>query len=320
MSKSEIPGKVVAICGGVGGAKLAPGLYRVLAPEQLTVVVNTGDDFEHLGLHVSPDIDTVVYTLADLADRERGWGRANETWAFMAALKALGGEDWFNLGDADLAMHVQRTLRLKAGETLTTITSDLARRLGIAAEILPMSDERVRTFVETDEGVLGFQRYFVGRRCEPRVERIRFDGAETARPGPRVLAALADPGVRAVVICPSNPFLSVDPILAVPGMRAAIRSTSAPVVAVTPIIGGQAVKGPTAKIMAELDVPVTALAVASHYDGLIDGFVLDDRDAADKAAFPVAADVVPTLMQSLADREALARSVLAFAGRLEPRT
>ena len=173
-------GRVVAICGGIGGAKLALGLYRVLSPDALTVIVNTGDDFVHLGLHVSPDVDTVVYTLSALADRERGWGRTGETWNFMAALRALGGEDWFNLGDADLAMHVQRTARLAAGESLTAITTDLAARLGIRAEILPMSDQPVCTIVETDEGTLAFQRYFVGRRAEPKAIRISFSGADLA--------------------------------------------------------------------------------------------------------------------------------------------
>ena len=309
-------GRVVAICGGIGGAKLALGLYRVLSPDTLTVIVNTGDDFVHLGLHVSPDVDTVVYTLSALADRERGWGRTGETWNFMAALRALGGEDWFNLGDADLAMHVQRTARLAAGESLTAITVDLAARLGIRAEILPMSNQPVRTIVETDEGTLAFQRYFVGRRAEPKATGIRFSGADTARPSDRCVATIADPATRAIIICPSNPYLSIDPILAVPGFREMLADAPAPVIAVTPIIDGKAVKGPTAKIMAELGIPITADAVARHYDGLIDGFVLDAADAAGRSAFAVPTEVAKTLMLTLDDRDALARDVLSFADRL----
>lgn len=310
--------RVIALCGGVGGAKLALGLYRVLGPDELTVIVNTGDDFEHLGLHVSPDLDTVLYTLAGLADRERGWGRADESWNFMAALSELDGEDWFQLGDRDLALHVLRAQWLRAGNPLSGFIAETARRLGIRARIVPMSDEPVRTMVESSEGLLPFQRYFVERRCEPALRAVRFDGAAAARPAEEALAALAAPALEAVVICPSNPYLSVDPILAVPGLRAALEKTAAPIVAVSPIIGGRAVKGPTAKIMAELGIESTSAAIAAHYRGLLDGLVIDGGDRADAATIDVAVEVAPTLMRDLADRENLARRVLAFARRLAP--
>jgi LPPG:FO 2-phospho-L-lactate transferase len=312
---SASEGRVVALCGGVGGAKLALGLYRVLGSD-LTVIVNTGDDFEHLGLMISPDIDTVLYTLSGLADKERGWGRAEESWAFMRALGELGGETWFQLGDQDLALHVLRTEQLKSGRSLTDVIGDVARRLGITAAILPMSDQSVRTVVDTPDETLPFQRYFVERRCGPVVRAIRFDGADQAAMSPAVRAALEAPDLRAVVVCPSNPFLSVDPILAVPGLRQLVEEARAPVVAVSPIIGGKAVKGPTAKIMAELAVPATSRAIADHYRGLIDGLVIDETDAAERDLPGLAAKVVPTLMLSDEDRERLARTVLAFADEI----
>ncbi len=309
-------GPVLTLCGGVGGAKLALGLYRVLAPHRLTVVANTGDDFVHLGLHVSPDLDTVMYTLAGRADPEAGWGRSDETWSFMAALDELGGETWFRLGDGDLATHVERSRRLAAGQSLSAIAADFCARLRIAAGIAPMSDDPVRTLVHTDEGVLPFQEYFVARRCQPVVTAFAFDGAEAARPSLAFLAALADPALSAVVICPSNPFVSIDPILALPGVREALAACPAPVVAVSPIVGGRAVKGPTAKIMGELGMSATAAAVARYYGALIDGFVVDEADAGDAATLDLPVSVTRTLMESLDDRDALARHVLAFAGRV----
>ncbi len=309
------PNRVLALSGGIGGAKLALGLSRAMPPEELIVIANTGDDFEHLGLSISPDLDTLTYTLAGVSDPERGWGRREETWTFMAALAALGGETWFQLGDSDLATHVERTRRLAAGETLSQITSDFCRRLGIAARILPMSDDRVRTRVRCAEGWLDFQDYFVRRRCAPEVEELTYDGAASARPQPAFMAALTDARLRAVVICPSNPYLSVDPILALPGVRAALKACPAPVIAVSPIIGGRAVKGPTAKMMHELGVPATSVAVARHYDGLIDLFVIDHSE--DDISLPntrVAKAAI--LMSTLADRETLAKAVLAFADEL----
>ena len=310
-------GHVVALCGGVGGAKLAFGLTRLLPPESLSIIVNTGDDFEHLGLAVSPDIDTVTYTLADLADRERGWGLAGESWAFMDALRALGGEDWFQLGDRDLATHVERTRRLGAGGTLSDATTALARAHGIAHPLIPMSDDPVRTIVETDEGALAFQHYFVRERCRPAVRAIRFEGARQAAPAPGVRALMARADIAAIVLCPSNPWLSVDPILAVPGMREGLRGLGAPVVAVSPIVGGAAVKGPAAKLMAELGLSVDQGSIAAHYRGFVDTLVIDETDRAEAdvvVAAGLRVHVAPTVMRGDADREALARTVLAVAG------
>jgi len=317
--EDRLRGPVLALCGGIGGAKLALGLYRHLAPGALSVAVNTGDDFEHLGLHISPDIDTVLYTLSGTDNPDTGWGRADETWTFMAALEALGGETWFRLGDGDLALHVERTRRLGAGESLSEVCAAFARRFGLDARILPMTGDPLRTVVHTPDGPLPFQHYFVRKRCEPRVTGVTFAGAEAARPNPEILRALADPALGAVVICPSNPYLSIDPILAVPGMRIALGACPAPVVAVSPLVGGRAVKGPTAKIMAELGVPVTYAAIAAHYEGLIDGLVLDRADRAEAAEIAVPALVTETVMTSLEDRIALAAATLGFAAELDGR-
>jgi LPPG:FO 2-phospho-L-lactate transferase len=314
MSGSERP--VLALSGGIGGAKLALGLYRVLPPDTLTIVANPGDDFEHLGLSISPDLDTLLYTLSGLDNPDLGWGRKGETWTFMAALESLGGESWFRLGDGDLATHVERTRRLRAGESLSAIIDDFRRRLGIAARLLPTTDQPVRTRLRTAEGWLDFQNYFVRLRCEPVVEEIVFTGADAARPNPAVLAALADPDLRAVVICPSNPFISIDPILAVPGVRAALRACAAPVIAVSPIIGGKAVKGPTAKMMTELGLPVDAAAVARHYRDFVDVYIADEVDAAAVAGLDIPVVLARTLMVSREDREALAQTVLAAADRM----
>ena len=310
-------GPVVALCGGIGGAKLALGLSRVLPGDDLVIVVNTGDDFRHLGLHVSPDIDTVAYTLAGLANPELGWGRKDETWNFMTALGELGGETWFRLGDRDLALHVERTRRLDAGESLSEVTADLCRRLGVCARIVPMSDEPVRTVVETEAGALAFQRYFVAERAEPVLRAVRFEGAEAARPAPAAVEALARTDLAGVVICPSNPWLSVDPLLAVPGLGEAVRASDAPVVAVSPIVGGKALKGPTAKIMGELGLEVSPAAIARHYDGLIDGFVIDRQDAEQAAGLGLPVAVEQTVMESEGDKMELARAVLAFCARLK---
>jgi LPPG:FO 2-phospho-L-lactate transferase len=311
---------VLALSGGVGGAKLALGLARVLPPGNLTVVANTGDDFEHLGLHVAPDLDTLTYALAGLDNPQTGWGRRDETWSFMEALAGLGGETWFRLGDRDLAMHVERTRRLRNGETLSGITADLARRLGIGSHILPMTNDKVRTRVETHEGVLDFQHYFVGRQCAPEVSGFTFAGVEAAAAHPGFLAALRHPGLRAVIICPSNPFISIDPILALPGLRQALAASAAPVIAVSPIIAGRAIKGPTAKMMTELGLEVDPLTVAAHYGGLIDGYVMDDADSQMAAMLDLPVETTRTLMQSLPDREALARAVLDLADRVAART
>ena len=308
--------RVVALCGGIGGAKLVLGLSRVITPADLTVIVNTADDFEHLGLAVSPDLDTVMYTLAGLDDPRRGWGRRDETWSFMRSLAALGGETWFRLGDGDLATHVERTRRLRQREKLSVITADFCRRLGVAVEIVPMSDDKVRTRVCTDIGDLDFQDYFVRRRCAPVVRRLDYEGAATARPHDLALAALRDSRLRAAVICPSNPLLSIEPILAMPQLREAVAACPAPVIGVSPIIAGAAVKGPTAKMMAELGLPVTASAVARRYSDLLDGYVVDRADASHAQELDVPVMITSTLMLSLADRELLARDVLGHADTL----
>jgi LPPG:FO 2-phospho-L-lactate transferase len=308
-------GRVLALSGGIGGAKLALGLYRVLPPDRLIVVANTGDDFEHLGLAVSPDLDTLLYTLSGMDNPETGWGRRGETWSFMAALESLGGEAWFKLGDGDLATHVERTRRLAAGERLSQITADFARRLGIRARLLPISDDRVRTRLLTGAGWLDFQDYFVRCQCAPEVRRIEYEGAREARPHPDFLSALADGELGVVVICPSNPFLSIDPILAIPGVRDALRLCPAPVVAVSPIIGGAAVKGPTGKIMRELGLAVDGVAVARHYRDILDRWVADRADAGKTGGIGVPVTLAQTLMTTLADRDALARVVLEAAGR-----
>ena len=321
---------ILALAGGVGGAKLAAGLQAALdSPRDLLTAVNTGDDFEHLGLTICPDLDTVMYTLSGRANPETGWGLAGESWNFLEALGALGGEDWFRLGDRDLATHVERTRRLRAGETLSRVTADLAARLGVPSRIAPMSDDPVRTVVETPDGDLPFQEYFVRRRCEPAVRGLRFEGAPAARMSAAFEAALADPGLDAVVVCPSNPYLSIDPILAVPGARAALTGCAAPVVAVSPIVGGRAIKGPAAKIMEELGVEVSAAAVAARYRDLVDGFVLDETDRALAAAIesedaaggraPLRVAVEQTVMRTGEDRTRLAAQVLGFARLLHER-
>ena len=310
--------RVIALSGGVGGAKLADGLAQVLDDGRLTVVTNTGDDFDHLGLRICPDTDTVLYTLAGLADRERGWGRAGETWTFMEVLSGLGGPEWFNLGDGDLALHVLRSDALRRGQTLSRVIADVAKSLGVPTTVLPMSDQDVRTIVLTDEGRLAFQEYFVHRQCKPAVTGFEFEGAVNSRPNPDLADAVgAEPGC--IVVAPSNPFVSVDPILAVPGLGDMLRACGAPIVAVSPIVGGRAIKGPAAKMFGELGIDVSALGVARHYHGFIDGLIVDeqDADAADEiSALGMAVHVVPTVMQSTEDRKELARATLRFAETL----
>lgn len=306
---------IVALAGGVGGAKLVDGLAAVVGSD-LSVVVNTGDDFEHLGLAVSPDLDTVMYTLAGIANPETGWGLAGETWNFLDQATQLGGPAWFRIGDRDLATHVLRSERLRRGERLTLITADLCQRLGIRAQILPMSDMPVRTIVHTPEGPLAFQEYFVRRRCEVAVTGFAFDGAGRARPTDEVRAALQHSALAAIVICPSNPFVSIDPILAVPGVRELLRARNVPVVAVSPIVSGAAVKGPAAKMMRELGSVVSAATVAAHYKDLAHGIVIDEADAGlagQIEATGMAVRVVPTLMRSAMDRRNLALAFLDFA-------
>ena len=319
MSATPCPtaGFVLALTGGVGGAKLCLGLQRVLPAGTLRIIVNTGDDFDHLGLAISPDVDTTLYTLAGLANAQLGWGREDETWSFMSALEALGGPTWFRLGDRDLALHVERTRRLAGGETLTDIVADVARRFGICSRIMPMSDDPVRTLVRTaGGGELAFQEYFVRERCAPAVAQLKYAGAAAARVPSGATQSLQDPALQALVIAPSNPYLSIDPMLAVPGLRAALLARTAPLIAVTPLIGDTAVKGPTAKIMRELGLTPSPLTVLQHYDGLVDGFVLDERDAALARSIEVPVRICDTLMRSLADRERVARCTLELAQAL----
>ncbi|WP_397474131.1 2-phospho-L-lactate transferase [Pusillimonas sp.] len=316
-SKYTPSGRVLALCGGVGGAKLARGLNALIStPGQLAVAINTGDDFEHLGLTICPDLDSVLYGLAGKNDEQRGWGRANETWHCLETLKELGAEDWFALGDRDLAVHIERSHQLRNGKTLSEVTAGFCKQLGIAAQMLPMSDDAVRTTVQTDEGDLAFQEYFVRRATKPRVHGISYLGAEAAEPNKALMECLADESLEAVVICPSNPQLSIDPILALPGVRQALRDVNAPVVVVSPLIGGRAVKGPAAKIMAELDMSVDSNGIAQVYLDLLDGLVIDIQDAADSHHLSVPALPTPTLMRNLQDSIRLASETLAFAHTL----
>ncbi|MDJ0876963.1 MAG: 2-phospho-L-lactate transferase [Halieaceae bacterium] len=313
--------KVLALSGGVGGAKLALGLARVLPVDALTVVANTADDFEHLGFYIAPDLDTVMYTLAGINDSERGWGLAGESWQCLDALDRLGGERWFQLGDRDLATHILRSSLLREGLSLTEVTARLCDALQVAVTLLPMSDDPVRTLVDCEDGELPFQHYFVREQCRPAVRGFRFEGQQLARPQAQFMELLADPELGLVVICPSNPFVSVDPILGLPAVRDALASCAAPVYAVSPIVGDRALKGPAAKMMAELGLPVSAASVAAHYRGLVDTFVMDDSDATlagtiDEPGMQVM--TAPTVMKSLEDREQLARVLLSHAEDAKP--
>jgi LPPG:FO 2-phospho-L-lactate transferase len=295
----------------VGGARLVDGLAQVLPPENLTVIVNTGDDFEHLGLFICPDLDTVCYTLAGLANPATGWGRLDETWSALESLVILGGPDWFRLGDRDLGTHLERTRRLREGDSLSQITRHFCRLWGVDFTVLPMSDDRLPTIVYTDEGELPFQEYFVHRQCLPRVRGFRFEGVERAKPAAGVLEALS--GADAVVICPSNPWVSVDPILAVPGIRQAVAAKFT--LAISPIIGGAAVKGPAAKMYAEMGIEPSALSVAHHYGSLLSAFVLDQVDSGQAGILQdqgLPALATDTLMKSPGDRRRLAGEVLEF--------
>lgn len=302
--------KIVALAGGVGGAKLAHGLAQILPPGDLTVIVNTGDDFEHYGLYICPDLDTVCYTLAGLANLETGWGRANETWNVMENAAMLGGPRWFNLGDRDLGTHLERTRRLRDGQKLSQVTKDFCSAWEIQHAVLPMSDQPVRTIVETEEGDLAFQEYFVHRRCEPRVKGFRFEGVESAEPAPGAREAIRS--ADAVILCPSNPWVSIDPILRV------VKHIEKPVVAISPIIGGETIKGPAAKMYRELGITPSALAVARHYCDLVTGFVFDEIDRqleSEIGSLNIRTHVTNTLMKSHDDRKRLAMDTINFLGR-----
>ena len=312
MSRSE--GFVLALSGGIGGAKLALGLYRILPPGALTVVANTGDDFEHLGLSISPDVDTLLYTLAGVDNPELGWGRRDETWTFMQALGSLGGETWFSLGDGDLATHVERTRRLVAGESLSQVTGDFRRRLGISARLLPMSDDRVRTRFLTAAGIeLEFQDYFVRHHHAEEIASVSFEGAAAARPAPGVVEAIEQ--AERVIICPSNPVVSIGPILAVPGIREALRSARPKVVAVSPIVQGAALRGPAARLLPVVGAEVSASGVAGLYADICATFVVDRRDAGEVArieALGLRPVLLETVMETPEVAAALAKEILAL--------
>jgi LPPG:FO 2-phospho-L-lactate transferase len=310
--------KVLALCGGVGGAKLALGLTRLLPPEQLTIVVNTGDDFEHFGLTVCPDLDTVTYTLSGLSNSELGWGRQDESWNCLETLEQLGAETWFRLGDRDLAIHLARRALLDRGQSLSQATAEITRRLGIAHPVVPMSDAPVRTVVDTEAGALSFQHYFVREQCRPAVRGFRFAGAAEAGLAPGFEQALEDENLSAILLCPSNPFVSMAPLLALPGVPERLRGHRAPVIAVSPIVASQAIKGPTAKMMEELGLDLSALGVFRHYGGLLDGFVLDEQDRELLVDFPDPRRVhcCNTVMESLQDRIDLAGQCLEFSAEL----
>lgn len=306
--------RVVALAGGVGGAKMAVGLQAALPPGALTVVVNTGDDFEHWGLTVCPDLDTVLYNLAGINNPVMGWGRDQESFRTLEAIGQMGGEDWFRIGDLDLALHLRRNEWLHQGIRLSEVTDRLRRALGVPSTILPMSDEPVRTLVHTDEGDLPFQHYFVRLRCEPIVMDLSFVGAESARVPDAVSKAIHNADL--IVFCPSNPYLSIDPILSIPGMRRLLKDAPAPKVAVSPIVGGAAVKGPAAKMMLELGQMVSPITVADHFDGMLDGFVLDHADQAVADAVQLPTLVTATMMTDLVSKQQLAAEVLSFGAQL----
>jgi len=303
---------VVLLAGGVGGAKLADGLAQILPAQRLNIVVNTGDDFQHLGLKICPDLDTVMYMLAGVNNDETGWGRQNESWRTISEAGRLGGPDWFKLGDLDLATHLVRSHMLEEGKPLTAATRQLCQRFGVSVSVLPMSDQPAPTTIESDDGIRPFQEWFVKERWQPAANKIHFP--EDIKASPAVMSALQKADL--VLIAPSNPFVSIDPILNVYPIKSMVTDLPMAVVAVSPIIGGRAVKGPAAKMMAEMGMPVTAAAVADYYGDLIDGFVYDQEDAGTLEGLDVAHLAVDSWMQDQADRVRLAKDVLAFASEL----
>ena len=304
--------KILAITGGVGGAKLALGLSKVLNEDEVLFLVNTGDDFQHLGLEISPDVDSLLYALSEKNNPELGWGRKDESWNFISTLEELGEDAWFRLGDRDLALHIIRTQKLARGRSIQQVTDELSAALGIRHRIAPMSQSKISTIVETPDGKLGFQEYFVREKCEPKVLNFQFQGIETAEPNPVVVSWLKK--CDGVVICPSNPYVSVDPILKVPGLKELLRSK--PVIAVSPIVGGLAIKGPAAKMMKELGVPPSPIAVSDHYGDLLSGFVLDKTDVDQANDISIPSIVTQTVMVTLQDRIDLAKQCVRFLEEL----
>jgi len=311
-------GRIVALCGGVGGAKLADGLQQCLAPGTLEIIVNTGDDFEHRGLPICPDLDTVLYTLAGVANAEQGWGRANESWQVQAEWQALGIDTWFQLGDRDIALHLHRRELQSQGMTLTQIARILALEMRVPSALLPMCDEPAPTVVLTEQGEMSFQEYFVKHRCRPAAHGFRYGAEERATLTPEVRGALRNEGLEGIVLCPSNPYLSIIPMLRVPGLRELLVCAQVPVVAVSPLIGGAAVKGPAAKIMQELELDVNALEIAKGYRDFLDLMLIDEQDAAligSRKADDPALEVAPILMRTPEDRRRLAAVCLSLLGR-----
>tara|TARA_Y100000758_G_scaffold302028_1_gene269068 strand:- start:21 stop:989 length:969 start_codon:yes stop_codon:yes gene_type:complete len=307
---------ILALAGGVGGAKLANGLTTLLDVDDLLVVVNTGDDFEHFGLPISPDLDTVLYTLAGVNNPDTGWGLLGETWEFMNTVERLGEDTWFRLGDRDLATHVLRARGFGSGHSLSRITTDLAQQYGVNHPIVPMSDQKVRTIVETDMGSLPFQIYFVREKCEPLAKAVTYEGASEAQPSEAFSVALDNRDISAIIICPSNPLLSIAPILALPNVKVRLQAHMAPVVAVSPIIGGRAIKGPAAKMFSEMKLESSALGVAIYYRDILDGIVIDLQDSRLVSAISSMGIRVKTtniVMESTSDQTRLADEVLEFA-------
>ena len=309
----------LALSGGIGGAKLALGLEHIFNSPNLMIAGNTGDDFEHFGLFISPDLDTLLYTLSGKSDPERGWGLANETWSFMEAMEEIGGETWFQLGDRDLAIHLERTRRLNEGERLSSITSSFCKKFGVKSQIVPATDDSLKTLVKTPEGILSFQHYFVKDQCRSKILALQFEGSENAHPSFALGKALESSLLEMVVICPSNPFLSVDPILAIKGLKEKLKKCKARVIAVSPIVDGNAVKGPTANNMRDLGLTVSSFSIAKYYSDFIDGFILDKGDEKEInkiESLGLRVGLADTVMTDLKSKIKLAEDVIRFSETL----
>ena len=307
--------KYLAVTGGVGGAKLAKGLMEILPSESLAFIVNTGDDFRHINLHISPDLDSLMYALSDRNNPEMGWGQAEETWSFIENFRSLGGEGWFNLGDKDLAVHTRRTLLMQQGFSLSEVTSSLFRAHGIKHTVWPMTDDPVPTTIVSNDKTFSFQEYFVKEKCVPPISEIKFKGSEHAKANRECLNYINDKELAGIIICPSNPFLSIDPILAIPEFREALSKCKATKIAVSPLVGGDSLKGPTAKIMSELNLPLDTISIANHYTGLVNGLMIDNSDSETEdrlreLGFQV--NVSQTVMRTLDDKKNLAQTALDF--------
>jgi len=309
---------LITLSGGIGGAKLCFGLHKILEPDKLRIIANTGDDFLYLGFYISPDLDTLVYTLAGLNNKETGWGRDDETWKTHNVLGELGADNWFKLGDKDLALHLHRSKALRNGKTLTSITEDISERFHLKSKILPMSDHMVQTVLNTDKGVLSFQEYFVKESNQPQIQNISFE-SKNPEPTAEVIESLNDPELSGILIAPSNPYLSIDPILSIDKIKQSIMKSQKPRIAVSPLIGGDSVKGPTAKIMSEMDLEVNVLTIANHYENLIDGLIIDNTDEEYAQAIEssgIKVKISNILMNDNDDKIRLAQEALEFLSEL----